>query len=156
MTKLPRNRITNVSISKRSIFEQMNFLKALGSEMSWSYSMIYFYRWTARLIGYFTLTIWLSKTNKSGNLSKLLPPATKLGQGNNIFISMCQEFCPWGHAWLGRGACMAGGVHDMHAPLPWVDTMAMAYGQWAGGTRPTGMHSCVINDCSEQSCFSSH
>ena len=131
MTKMSRNRITNVSISKRSIFEQMNFLRALGSEMSWSYSMIYFYRWTARLIGYFTLTIWLSKTNKSGNLSKLLPPAKKLGQGN-IFTSVCQEFCPWGacmaggacvagggsvagrgHAWQGRGACMAeeSGMH---------------------------------------------
>ena len=116
MTKMPRNRMTNVSISKRSIFEQMNFLKALGSEMSWSYSIIYFYRWTARLIGYFTLTIWFSKTNKSGNLSKLLPPATKLGQGN-IFTSLCQEFCPWGacmaggHVWQGEGVWLAGGMH---------------------------------------------
>ena len=32
----------------------------------------------------------------------LLPPATKLGQGN-IFRSVCQEFCP------REGACMAGG-----------------------------------------------
>ena len=56
-------------------------------------------------------------------LLALLPPATKLGQGN-IFRSVCQEFCPqgghvWqgGHAWQGtawqggvrgKGACMAG------------------------------------------------
>ena len=33
----------------------------------------------------------------------LLPPATKLRQGN-IFTSMCQEFCLG-----GQGECMAGG-----------------------------------------------
>ena len=56
--------------------------------------------------------------------------------------------CAWpgGHAWL-RGAYMAGGAcmargRVCHAcPLPrlilW-DTV----GQWAGGTHPTGMHSC--------------
>ena len=44
----------------------------------------------------------------------LLPPATKLGQGN-IFSSVCQEFCP-----QGRG-----------------------YGQQAGGTHPTGMQYCL-------------
>ena len=40
------------------------------------------------------------------NNSYLLPPATKLGQGN-IFRSVCQQFCPWG------GACMVaqGGMH---------------------------------------------
>ena len=33
----------------------------------------------------------------------LLPPATKLGQGN-IFRSVCQQFCPQGgHAWLLGG-----------------------------------------------------
>ena len=63
----------------------------------------------------------------------LLPPATKLRQGN-VFTSMCQEFCPQlegacvpgggvhgrgvygrGHAWQGT-SCMAGGVHGrVHA-----------------------------------------
>ena len=38
----------------------------------------------------------------------LLPPATKLGQGN-IFRSVCQEFCPWGGGMCGEGVCMAGG-----------------------------------------------
>ena len=45
-----------------------------------------------------------------------LPPATKLGQGN-IFRSVCQEFCSH-----------PGAVH------------AGRYGQQAGGTHPTGMH----------------
>ena len=48
-----------------------------------------------------------------------LPPATKLGQGN-IFRSMCQEFCSH-----------PGAVH------------AGRYEQQAGGTHPTGMHTCL-------------
>ena len=48
--------------------------------------------------------------------SSLLPPATKLGQGN-IFRSGCQEFCSHPAA-----------VH------------AGRYRQQAGGTHPTGMH----------------
>ena len=48
----------------------------------------------------------------------LLPPATKFGQGN-IFRSVCQEFCSH-----------LGAVH------------AGRYGQQAGGTHPTGMHTC--------------
>ena len=58
-------------------------------------------------------------------VKSLLPPATKLGQGN-IFRSVCQEFCPQGGAWQGgmrgrggihrgrawcmHGGCMAGGM----------------------------------------------
>ena len=38
----------------------------------------------------------------------------------------------------GRGVCMTGG-HAWHACPP-ADTTR--YCQWAGGTRPTGMHSC--------------
>ena len=48
----------------------------------------------------------------------LLPSATKLGQGN-IFRRVCQEFCSH-----------PGAVH------------AGKYGQQAGGTHPTGMHTC--------------
>ena len=40
----------------------------------------------------------------------LLPPATKLRQGN-IFTSVCQGFCPQEGAVRGRGACVAGGMH---------------------------------------------
>ena len=40
-----------------------------------------------------------------------------------------------GHAWFFRGACMVFSV--------FLDTMR--YGQWAGGTHPTGMHSSLSN-----------
>ena len=55
--------------------------------------------------------------------SQYLPPATKLGQGN-IFRSVCQEFCSH-----------SGAVH------------AGRYGQQAGGTHPTGMHTCFFKFC---------
>ena len=42
--------------------------------------------------------------------------------------------CGCGGAWL-QGACMVAGGHA------WDTTR---YGQWAGGTHPTGMHSCYI------------
>ena len=51
----------------------------------------------------------------------------------------------WGrHAWHD-GVCMAGvcawwGACGTHAPLADI----MRYGQWAGGTHPTGMHSCFM------------
>ena len=38
----------------------------------------------------------------------------------------------------GRG-CMAGGMHATHAP----QTLRDMVGQCAGGTHPTGMHSCI-------------
>ena len=49
------------------------------------------------------------------SLSKIqsLPPATKLGQGN-IFISVCQEFCPWrgrGRVWYPSMPCRFSGQH---------------------------------------------
>ena len=58
-----------------------------------------------------------------------------------------------GHAWQGvymvggmHGGCMTGGVWQggMHggAMRAMADSMGMGYGQWAGGTHPTGMHSC--------------
>ena len=56
-----------------------------------------------------------------------------------------------GHAWLGE-ACVVGGVHGWGTVHGWgacvacippqADTTATAYRQWAGGTHPTGMHSC--------------
>ena len=58
---------------------------------------------------------------------RLLPPATKLGQGN-IFRSVCQQFCPQGgHAWFYSGGCAwfyLGGVWfysgGMHGFIPGV------------------------------------
>ena len=68
-----------------------------------------------------------------GELS-LLPPATKLRQGN-IFTSMCQEFCPQGgggHVWQG-GACMAG----KHAW--WGECMVGVGGMCGGGMHGRGV-----------------
>ena len=48
-----------------------------------------------------------------------------LGQGN-IFTSVCHSFCP------GGGSASGG----WQTPLP------IGYGQRAGGTHPTGVHSC--------------
>ena len=48
------------------------------------------------------------------------------------------SLCPRG----GGRACVAWGCACHAAPPPRADTMAMAYGEWAGGTHPTGMHSC--------------
>ena len=56
----------------------------------------------------------------SGGANLLLPPATKLGQGN-IFRSVCQEFTS------GSSACWEYGQLEQ-----------------AGGTHPTGMHTCLI------------
>ena len=62
------------------------------------------------------------------------------GQGN-IFSSVCQEFCSWG-----------GVPGQVHPPpgrcTPWAGSPPRAvhagkYGQQAGGTHPTGMHSCI-------------
>ena len=76
-----------------------------------------------------------------------------LGQGN-IFRSVCQEFCPQG----GLPQCMLGNPpweqappeqppQEQAPPPPGPGTPPPAehagrYGQWAGGTHPTGMQSC--------------
>ena len=92
----------------------------------------------------------LNPTYATPSEMNLLPPATKLGQGN-IFRSVCQKFCPQGagHAWQGVHA--QGGMHGRGV---WgvcvcrgrgacvADTTR--YGQWAGGTHPTGMYSCYL------------
>ena len=47
--------------------------------------------------------------------------------------------CGRGWACMAGGACVVGGVHAMHAPS---HTLRDTVGQCAGGTHPTGMHSC--------------
>ena len=106
-------------------------------------------------------------SDRDRNRELLLPPATKLGQGN-IFRSVCHEFCPRGGGacmaggmhgrgacmggMCGRGACVAGGhawwgcMHAMHVP----PTPRDMVGQCAGGMHPTGMHSCFLL-CQSQS-----
>ena len=45
----------------------------------------------------------------------------------------------------GRGACMVGGVHGRgHEWWGWGACMAGETATAAGGTHPTGMHSCYI------------
>ena len=104
-----------------------------------------------------------------------LPSATKLRQGN-ISTPVCHSVHGGGHAWWGacmaggmrgmgaayvawgsawQGACVTGGcvwqggMRGMHTPPP--DTTR--YGQWAGGTRPTGMHTCFQIKFSNQHLF---
>ena len=49
-----------------------------------------------------------------------------------------------GCTWWWWGACiLAGGVHGGGGGRAWDTTR---YGQWAGGTHPTGMHSCLMID----------
>ena len=87
-----------------------------------------------------------------------------LGQGN-IFTPVCHSV-QGGRAWLLRGACMVlfGGLHGF---IPGAGVVfpgacmvflgggacvvfsvfsdTLRYSQWAGGTHPTGMHSCWDN-----------
>ena len=59
-------------------------------------------------------------------------------------------YVPWGgHAWLGRGVCVAGGHACLGrgACVPYMPPPGLiqdTVGQWAGGTYPTGMHSCLF------------
>ena len=80
-------------------------------------------------------------------------PQTKLQKGN-VFTSMCQEFCPQGGAVQLPGQTL----HRQTPPLgryppkqtpprqtsPWADTPLRQTATAAGGTHPTGMHSCLI------------
>ena len=74
--------------------------------------------------------------NASFNL--LLPPATKLRQGN-VFTPVCHS------VHRGGGVCLpqvpGGGRADPPGRHPPAQCM-LGYGQQAGGTDPTGMHSC--------------
>ena len=64
------------------------------------------------LLGHCSSLLWRGRYASYWN-AFLLPPATKLGQGN-IFRSVCQQFCPQGgHAWLlggGMCGCTRGGM----------------------------------------------
>ena len=98
-----------------------------------------------------------------------LPSATVVAE-SNVFTSVCHSVHREVHAWLGWGACMAGGVHGswgacvasggrvwqvggMHGKGACVvGEMAIA----ADGTHPTGMHSCLgfVDTCQECHRFS--
>ena len=62
--------------------------------------------------------------------SECLPPANEVCEGY-VFTGVCQSFCSRG------GACVA--CHARPLSLILRDTV----GKWAGGTHPTGMHSCL-------------
>ena len=103
---------------------------------------------------------------------ELLPPATNLRQGNGVYTCLDPSFCSWGqgglpnplpgfgrpplwmqtplspwmHIPLGWADPPVGQTHP-HAdtpldadPLDWADPPQ--YSQQAGGTHPTGMHTC--------------
>ena len=50
--------------------------------------------------------------------------------------------CVAGRACMAKGACVAGWACMVRGMRGMADNMG--YGQWAGGTHPTGMHSCYI------------
>ena len=106
---------------------------------------------------------WFHRRGRGANQTQcknlLLPPAMKLGQGY-IFTGVC-EFCPQeGVPALGGAACSRGGLlWGVSAPGDawsgggaWSGGSAPRGGAWwrpprtataAGGTHPTGMHSCL-------------
>ena len=88
-------------------------------------------------------------TSGANNRKLLLPPATRLGQGNVLQASVILSTGGWGCL----PQCMLG-YHPLEqtpprSSPPGADTRpptehAGRYGQRAGGTRPTGMQSCLI------------
>ena len=74
-------------------------------------------------------------------------PQQLLREGN-VFTVVCHSFCPHGGDLHPGEICLGGlprwwsasGIGWGQTPL--LDTTG--YGQWAGGTHPTGMHSCWI------------
>ena len=76
----------------------------------------------------------------------LLPPANEVCEGY-VFTPVCQSFCSQGGSiWAGNPP-----PRTRHTPQdqihPWDQVHPPAvhagrYGQQAGGTHPTGMHSC--------------
>ena len=77
-----------------------------------------------------------------------------LGQGN-IFRSVCQEFCPrGGSTWAGTPPQVGPGTPPSRPGTPPRTRYpppgavhAGRYGQQAGGTHPTGMHSFYLCKC---------
>ena len=72
-----------------------------------------------------------------------------LGQGN-VFTGICHSFCPQGGLHPGGGlhlrGCASGGLHPEGVCLQWglgrPCPSTTGYNQQAGGTHPTGIHSC--------------
>ena len=85
-----------------------------------------------------------------GTQNRLLPPANEVCEGY-VFTRVCQSFCSQGgRAWpggvCGGGMRSPGGVHAGGACAvctPRGLIIRDTFGQCAGGTHPTGMHSCL-------------
>ena len=76
--------------------------------------------------------------------------------GKVIFSQASVILSTGGRAWLGE-TWVAGSACMARTPL--ADTTATAYGQWAGGTHPTRMHSCLFTICTTclfTICISTH
>ena len=110
------------------------------------------------------------KTNMPTSI-RLVTARTEVGAGNN-FTSVCQEFCPRGEGVGGSATNPPGQTPPGQTPpLPWADTPppgrdhrpetpppgqthspgavhAVRYGQQAGVTHPTWMHSCFYRTTS--------
>ena len=94
--------------------------------------------------------LWGGMRGCSGGHAWLLGGACMVAPGEGTCVITpggCMHGCSGGHAWLlPGGACMValGGMHGCSGGACVV--FSMRYGQWAGGTHPTGMHSCYSFD----------
>ena len=72
---------------------------------------------------------------------EFLPPANEVCEGY-VFTPVCQSFCTWAGTPPREGSPWAGTPPGQVPPPGAVH--AARYGQQAGGTHPTGMHSCFF------------
>ena len=139
---------------KTQICPNILWFSFIGCDIGWMWNCAMQRLWTHQVLLMFLQGV-ISDLIKKGNYR----PQMKLGQGH-IFSSVCQEFCSGGSAPLHAGIHLPEAGRDP----PGADTPSGAdpsveqtppgsrhhpcivqagrYGQQAGGTHPTWMHTC--------------
>ena len=101
--------------------------------------------WDLKVWSYFAgINKWLLLAN-----DRFLPPANEVCEGY-VFTGVCLSTPGGGMHGFIRGACVVlfGGhawFYSGGVGRAWFFSDTMRYGQWAGGTHPTGMHSCTVS-----------